>query len=421
MMTQAFYTGLSGLRSNQTAIDITSNNIANISTVGFRGYNSEFANLFEDSLSSVGGNSVNPSSIGIGTRVQSSTMNTETGSFALSDRSTDMALEGDGWFGVVDSNGGPLYTRAGAFTFDQNSDLVTPTGEYVLGSMAGNIDLTNLIVTNDSQDAPLGDVGEVEKLSFPNTLTYPPESTTYANFIGNIGTENLTRTIGASGIDPEGNKNHIKLTFSNPTTTATGTQWDVVATAESLDGLTIYDTQSGVINFDGSGAFDSTTLTSIDNNGAQVSLNLGDDYSGVVSISNSPISSSSSSDGNIGGDLLGYDINRNAEVVATFTNGKQVSVAQIGVFHFRNNLGLERASGVNFRETTNSGEAFFMQNEDGENVIGAELATYRLENSNVTMDTAMTELIILQRTYDANSKSITTADEMMQKALNMGA
>lgn len=420
-MTQAFYTGISGLRSGQAAIDITSNNVANISTVGFRGYNAEFSNMFEDVLSASGGSSVSANSIGIGAQLQSSTMNTQTGSFALSDRSTDMALEGDGWFGVMDDNGEAMYTRAGAFTFDQNSDLVNPVGEYVLGTMAGNIDLTSNIVTNDAQEVALGDVGEVQKLSFPNTLTYPPEPTTNASFTGNIGTENEVRTIGAGVIDPQGNKNHLKLTFSNPQITAAGTQWDVVATTETLDGTTIYDTQSGVVNFNTDGSIVSTTLTSINNNGAQVSMDLGSGYTGVTSIANTPISSSSSSDGTQGGDLVGYDVNRNAEVVATFSNGKQVSIAQIAVFHFRNNQGLERVSGTNFKETPNSGDAFFMQNEEGENIIGAQLATYRLENSNVAMEEALTQLIVLQRSFDANSKSITTADQMMQKALNMDA
>lgn len=418
-MTQAFYTGISGLKSGQAAIDIESNNIANISTVGFRGYNAEFSNLFEDALSAAA--SGTSSSIGIGAKLQSSTMKTETGSFALSDRSTDMALEGDGWFGVLDDEGQAMYTRAGSFTFDQNSDLVNPVGEYVLGSMAGNIDLATNTVTNDSNDAPLGNVTDVEKLSFPNTLTYPPEPTTNAAFAGNIGTENVTRTIGAGVVDPQGNKNHLKLTFSNPQITAAGTQWDVVATTETLDGTTIYDTQNGVVNFNSDGSIASTTLTSINNNGAQVSMDLGSGYTGVASIANTPISSTSSADGTQGGDLIGYDVNRNAEVVATFTNGKQVSIAQIAVFHFYNNQGLERVSGANFKETSNSGEPFFAQNEQGENVIGAQLATYRLENSNVAIEESLTQLIILQRSFDANSKSITTADQMIQKALNMGA
>ncbi|WP_373071823.1 flagellar hook-basal body complex protein [Sulfurimonas sp.] len=419
MMTQAFYTGISGLKSGQAAIDVEANNIANISTVGFRAYNAEFANLFEDALTAAASGISN--SIGIGSKLQSSTMRTETGSFALSDRSTDMALEGDGWFGILDDSGEAMYTRAGSFTFDQNSDLVNPVGEYVLGSMAGNIDLATNSVTNDSQDAPLGDVTQVEKLSFPNTLVYPAEPTTYATFAGNIGTENVARTIGASAIDPEGNRNHLQLTFSNPQITAAGTQWDVVATAESLDGTIIYDTQNGVVNFNSNGSIGSTTLSSINNNGAQVSIDLGSGYTGVASIANTPISSTSSSDGVPAGDLIGYDVNRNAEVVATFTNGKQVSIAQIAVFHFRNNQGLERVSGANFKATTNSGEPFFMQNAQGENIIGAQLATYRLENSNVALEESLTQLIILQRSFDANSKSITTADQMIQKALNMSA
>jgi flagellar hook protein FlgE len=133
------------------------------------------------------------------------------------------------------------------------------------------------------------------------------------------------------------------------------------------------------------------------------------------------VTASSESDGTIKGDLVGYDINRNAEVVAIFSNGVQSSVGQIAVYHFQNDQGLERVGNSSFRATSNSGEPFFMQNEKGENIVGAKVMTYRLENSNVAMEESLTQLIILQRSYDANAKSVTTADQMMQKALNMDA
>ena len=419
-MIQAFYTGITGLKSGQSAIDVTADNIANVSTVGFRGYDSEFASLYEDAKSTVTTSS-STSTIGAGVRLQATTIDLSQGSYALSDRSTDMAIEGDGWFGVV-NKGGAEYTRAGAFTFDQNSDLVTVDGFYVLGSMGGNIDLTTNTLTEVLQEVPLKNVSGQEKLSFPNTLTYPQEPTTYASYTGNIGRLDEDRSMGADVIDSEGNRNNLKLTFSmSVPQVSPGSQWDVVATTQTLDGTTVYDTQSGVVNFNAQGGLISTTLTSIDNNGAQVDIDLGNDYNGIISVANSNTSSSSESDGTIAGDLVGYEINQYAEVVATFSNGYQSTVGQVAVYHFYNDSGLERASGARFTESVNSGEPTIFKDANGVNTIGASVMTYRLENSNVTLDKALTELIVLQRSYDANSKSISTADQMIQKALQMGA
>ena len=100
MMTQAFYTGISGLKSNQTGIDILSNNLANISTVGFRGYNVEFASMFEDSLNTSSGAFNTSNTIGAGVQTQASTMNRDKGVIQLSDQSTDLAILGNGWFGI---------------------------------------------------------------------------------------------------------------------------------------------------------------------------------------------------------------------------------------------------------------------------------------------------------------------------------
>lgn len=417
-MIQAFYSGISGLKSGQSAIDVTADNIANVSTVGFRGYNAEFASLFESAKGTVGTSS-STDSIGAGVRLQATTIDLSESSYALSDRNTDMAIEGDGWFGVVNKNG-IEYTRAGAFTFDKNSDLVTVDGYYVLGSMGGNIDFTTNTLTETLQEVPLKNAGGQEKLSFPNTLTYPSEASTYASYTGNIGTLDESRSMGADVVDPAGNKNNLKLTFTKSVPQVSpGSQWDVVATTQTLDGATVYDTQSGVLNFDAKGGLISTTLTSINNNGAQVDIDLGNDYTGVVSTGSTNTSSSSESDGTIGGDLIGYDINRYAEVVATFSNGYQSAVGQVAVYHFTNDSGLERASGARFTQSKNSGEPTIFKDANGVNTIGANIMNYRLENSNVTLDKALTELIVLQRSYDANSKSITTADQMIQKALQM--
>ena len=417
MMTQAFYTGISGIRTGQTAIDATADNLANISTVGYRGYGVEFSSLFEGMLNTDNGTTKVNSSIGIGSRIQTTSMDQNAGALMLSDRSTDLAIYGDGWFGVQ-GEGAPLYTRAGNFTFDANNDLVTTEGFYVLGTVGGNINGGTL--TGKIDEIPLGDVGTQEKLRFPKTLQFPAVPSSNVKFYANLGVEDVPRTIGAGVIDPEGVKNELKLTLTkNPVQTPPGAQWDVVARTQTLDGSTIYDIKEGTIAFDATGGLISTTLTSIDNNGATVAINLGTELTGIVSI-NAPVSSgSSTADGTIGGDLLGYEINRNAELIATFSNGEQSSVGKIALYHFQNEQGLERVNGSKFQESSNSGRPLFFQDENGQNILGADVINYKLESSNVRMEVSLTELIVHQRAFDSNSKVVTTADQMIQKALSM--
>ncbi len=417
MMTQAFYTGISGLKTYSSGIDVVSNNLANISTNGFRAYNAEYANLFDKTLATASQGL--SSDVGVGVQLKTTSMSQSQGALQLTGRSTDLAIEGDGWFGVQ-GNGAPVYTRDGAFTFDKNDDLVTVEGKHVLGTMGGNIDDTTL--TKQLAEVKLGDAGSVEKLRFPKTLTYPPVPTQNAKFMGNLGTDVGVKTMSAGVVDPKSNKNNLRLEFQlSATQPASGTQWDVKAQTKSLDGQTVYDTKTGTATFDSAGSLISTTLTSIDNNGQQVNIDLGSSFSGVTAITNIPVSASSLADGTIGGDLRGYDINKNGEVVATFTNGKQSAVGKIAVFHFQNNQGLNRLNGSQFQESSNSGKAFFQKGANGENILGAGITNFKLEASNATTENGLTNLIILQRSYDANSKSVTTADQMIQKALNMNA
>ena len=391
--------------------------MANISTVGFRAYNAEYLNLFDKALATASRGLGND--VGVGVTVSTTSMSQEQGALQITDRSTDLAIEGDGWFGV-EGNGVSAYTRNGSFGFDSNSDLVTEDGFYVLGTMGNNIKGTTL--TSQLDAVPLASSASVTKLRFPNTLTYSPVATTNANFMGNLGTQEGIKTMSASLIDSQNNKNNLHLSFQlSEAQTPPGTQWDVTAQVESLDGKTLYSKQTGKVSFDSSGALISTTLTSIDNNGTPVKINLGKNHSGVTATANVGISASSSSDGTMGGELRGYDINQNGDVIATFTNGVQSAVGKIAVFHFQNNQGLERLDGNKFRESANSGKAFFVKNKNGESVIGEHLKNFALESSNATTEDGLTNLIILQRSYDANSKSITTADQMIQKALNMSA
>ncbi len=418
MMTQAFYTGLSGLKSTQQAIDVITDNLANTSTVGYRGYSAEFSNIFETMINSSSSSSSVNSSIGFGSKIGAIVMDESQGVLQLTDSSNDLAIFGDGWFGVQGENQ-TMYTRDGSFTFDANRDLVTQDGFYVLGTMGNNV--ANGALAEQLFEIPLGDVKKQEKLSFPKELYFPPVATSQAAFSGNIPLSEEVVAVGALVFNSEGTRNNLRLEFTKvDPQVSPGVQWNVTATTQSADGENVYATETGVVTFDDLGALTSNSLSSIDNQGTPIAIDLGIGYEGMISI-DAPSSLASVTDGFADGDLLGYDINKNGEVIATFTNGRQSNMGTIAVFHFANDRGLERVSSARFTQSSNSGDPMFVQDANGNNVIGTDLSNNKLEGSNVRMEVGLTDLIIMQRAFDSNSKLISTADEMLQKALSMSA
>jgi len=294
MMTQAFYTGLSGLKASSQAIDVISDNLANTSTIGYRGYSAEFANIFETAINTDSkGSSVN-SSVGVGTSVNAIVMDQSQGVLQLSPSANDLAILGDGWFGL-EGNKETVYTRDGSFTFDSNRDLVARDGYFVLGTKGNNI--TDGVLTQQLFEIPLDDVGNQEKLSFPEEVYFPPVASSEAIFAGNLPLDEDVVVAGVPIITSEGNTNNLRLEFRKTAPQVPpGVQWDVTATTQKPDGSEIYDTKTGVVKFDELGALISTTLSSIDNQGSAVNINLGSGYEGLISIS-APNSITSTADG----------------------------------------------------------------------------------------------------------------------------
>ena len=419
-MIQSIYAGVSGLQSFQTGIDVLSNNVANVNTVGFRGSGTEFSNLFEKEIST--GYQGTNMQLGLGSRIAATPLDLSLGSYYQTENSTDLAIVGDdGWFGLTGTSGDEYYTRAGNFHFDPYGSetgntvrLTNSDGFFVTGTHANNTNNGILSPVVDTLELDLANVSTQTALEFPSDLIYPVEPTTQVDFLGNIGVENITRSMSSTAISPQSERNNLRLTFTqtNPQP-ATGSTWDVIATTSTADGLTTYDTQTGLVTFDDTGALVSSTLGSIDNNGASVNINIGTGFNGIISSTGPAVSSSSSSDGTVAGDLRNYSVNRNGEVLSTFTNGKQSVVGKVAIYHFQNDQGLESISGTKFKASVNSGEPIFYSQDNGQILSGT------LETSNVNLETALTELIIMQRSYDATAKTVSTADQMLQNALNM--
>lgn len=444
-MTQGYYAGISGIQSNQYGLDIISDNLANTSTTGYKGTTAEFSDLFSKALSGNDAKTPTSDDIGFGVKLQATTYQLQQGALIPSDRFSDLALEGNGWFGITAKNN-TYFTRDGHFTFDAyqknpgdiNSSaerLVTPDGMFVTGTMLTNFAYNGafdygdqksngvtgaFVMNNPTDEAALAGVDRQGILEFPSRLAYPVEPTTQIQFMGNLGTDDILRGMSGEAISAKNDINQIYLTFTKSAVQPTeGTAWDIVATASSKDGSIIYDTQKGEALFDGSGAITRFNIPSLNNDGSQVAVNLGSGYSGVTSLSNLPISGGAQSDGLAGGILTKYGINQDGIIIADFSNGRQSAIGRVAVYHFQNDQGLNREGGTYFTESTNSGKPLFWTDNAGNPITGATVRSGSLEASNVRMDVGLTDMIIMQRAYQANAKTITTVDEMIQKALQM--
>ena len=172
-MLRSLFSGISGLRVNQTMLDVTGNNIANANTIGFKSSSTVFQDTLSQMLTGASGanaarGGTNPTQVGLGVQLAATQTNFTQGSTQTTGRATDLMIQGDGMF-VVRKNGEQLYTRAGSFTFDETGGLVTPTGNRVQGYLLdGNGDPTGglIDVTLDTANAVPPVPGGVELVSY---------------------------------------------------------------------------------------------------------------------------------------------------------------------------------------------------------------------------------------------------------------
>lgn len=443
-MTQGYYAGISGLQTNQYGLDVIADNLSNTSTIGFKSSSTEFADLFSKVI---GSNTPTSNDIGHGARLQATSFNFAQGTPIPTERFNDLMIEGNGWFGIQ-SKDQTLFTRDGQFMFDtyqqiegienvnsSSARLVTLGGLYPQGTMLNNFtydptfdygdtEVNNTpgayVISELATDVPLGDAGSQGILEFPTRLAYPAAPTSKTSFYGNLGVEDETRTMSAKAISPNGDRNVVQLTFTqSDVQPATGISWDVTATVTSLDGETIYDTQSGQVTFANTGLLETNTLPTLDNDGASITVDLGTSFGGIISSSGPSISASSQSDGIEKGVLTKYGINSEGIMIADFSNGKQSAIGRVAVFHFQNDQGLNREGGTYYTQSSDSGKPLFWNDVDGNPTNGSAIKSGYIESSNVRTDIGLTDMIITQRAYQASGKVITTVDEMIQKALSM--
>ncbi len=238
-----------------------------------------------------------------------------------------------------------------------------------------------------------------------------------------------TQQISTTIINPEGQKNTLFMDFTKKIPNSKyPNSWEVVLSIKDEE-QKVLSTKTGNITFDEQGGIKSTDITSIQNGSSTIKLNLGthsDDSSnttnidGITSMATGHYGAGKiTRDGYLQGDLLNYSLDDEGQICANFSNGQNTPVARIGVYHFQNDQGLDSVGGDYFLPTEDSGEAIFYKNGQGKHTNGTQILANKLEMSNVSLATALTEVIIMQKAFDASSKSVTTSDQMIQNAINL--
>ncbi len=475
-MNTSFYNGVSGIKADQFYLDTISENIANINTVGYKRSDApEFSTIFSSTLSD---SYFSPTSddIGLGVRKTAPTLNMSQGIFQTTDKKFDLAIGGNGWFGVQGSNNNTSYTRAGAFNVDANGDLVDANGNYLLATSGNNITPTTLpqstmddigkyygkdgttpgkpFAVSVLKDIPLGAVGSQTKINLPDILYYPATATTKVTYKANLNPEvNIdskqqeipnVEHFSSTIISPEGRKDILDMTYTkevpqpsegsiwnadlkilsfyekyNPNSTYDPTKYQVDKNGDKV--YNIVDSKTGNISFSGSGELLTSNIPTMSNSGTPLKIDVGspNSYTGFISSASIEKSHSEHHDGLVSGLLKDYNVDENGNIVANFSNGRSTDIAKVAIYHFQNDQGLSKTSDTLFRESANSGKPIFFTDKNGNPILGAKINPYKLENSNVDLTVAMSELILAQRTYGASAKSITTSDQMIQNAINM--
>jgi flagellar hook protein FlgE len=342
-MMRSLFSAVSGLKSNQTAMDIIGNNIANVNTIAYKTSRTVFQDIFSQTIATAtaptadtGGR--NAKQVGLGTNISTIGMTMTEGSTQSTSNPLDFAISGEGFFVIADGEGGYMYTRNGAFQLDKEGYLVTANGHYVMA------------------------------ITIPDPLTTDPDEVLPLNV------EN-----GTPILDGTGEPLFTRIQLVGNITRHIDDDADDTTPAEDDDATPgVTDTPAQVI-FDADG--DNTTTDD------QIPLQ----------------------------GLRGYAIDANGKVTAINSDGTKVTLGRLVMATFSNASGLEKIGSSYYVDSPNSGDPEFK-------FVGDNCGTIEsgsLEMSNVDLANELTNMIITQRGFQANSRVITTTDTMLEELINL--
>jgi flagellar hook protein FlgE len=430
MTLRAMYTGVSGLQAEGEALSTVGDNIANVNTTGFKSQRVVFEDVLGHSIMAGSGSSMPGSGVHVGAVQQMYTQ----GTLQNTGVATDLALNGDGFFvvkGGVDGVIGNFYTRAGQFNIDNKGTITNTSGMELQGYQA-NPDGT-FQASVSSLKVPTTALPANATAAMTVTANLDAAKPVAAAFDITQPAQTATSSTSLTVYDSLGASHQLDVYFSK--TAANTYDYHVVADGGELNPAapgTFVEVGTGTLGFTTDGALDTiatTTPITVDFGGGAtagqaITVNFGTPITGAggtgldgVTQFASPFNvSSQSQDGYASGDFSGVTVDGQGTVMGLYTNGQKLAIGEVAIAKFRNNEGLGRAGQNMWIDTRDSGAAAL--GTAGSGGRGA-MSAGALEGSNVDLATEFVGLIQHQRSFSANSKTITTADEMLQELINI--
>ncbi|WP_367607248.1 flagellar hook protein FlgE [Legionella sp. W05-934-2] len=432
-----FSTGISGIQAAQKQLEITGNNIANASTVGFKSSRGEFADLY--SAGPLGGGS---NTVGTGVRLANIKQNFGQGTKIDSNNALDLRINGSGLF-VLQDQGAQIYSRAGQFHIDNQGYIINNYNQRLVGysadasgnisSVSSNLQVdTSNIPANASTTATAG--FNLDSNSTPPTVAWPggasPASDTY----------NYTSSMTV--YDSLGNEHTLSMYFikadaagtpadpNGSTPASTNNQWYVAFQIDGTDVPALGGTENSAnlnrVNFNSDGSFSAVAgaqvagglinLTHTLSNGAAnlaIAVDLSDStqFGSLSGATRNP-----STDGYTSGEINGLGVDDAGVIFASYNNGVNRALGQVQLANFTNLDGLQQLGNTSWAETAASGQPIL--GNPGAAGLGL-IESGALENSNVDLTSSLVDLIGAQRNFQANAQTIRTADAVTQTIINI--
>lgn len=419
----SFNIGVTGLKAAGQSMSVVGDNIANAGTFGFKGSRAEFQDVLSKSLKGIDGGD----QIGSGTKLAHVTPKFTQGSISRTENITDLALNGNGWF-TVDAPFGRGFTRDGSFHFDKDGSLITGDGYKVQGFQAGSD----------------GEIGSKMGPIRLESTTIPAKATADVKVSMNLDSRAEIQAFNPE--DPEGSSdfNSAIVVYDNIGTERLVTMhwnktgngmWEYHAMVDGKDveggeeGKMI-EMANGQLKFNSKGQLEEEITGSNAFNfnkgaepGQQIAFNFGesileggDGSQAITQFGSQSTVSRHTQDGNSAATLGSLSFNDDGVLTASYDNGVQRDVAMMAVAKFENNEGLFKSGKNLMKETRKSGQAAVGKpGTDGR----GQVLSKSIEQSNVDIADEFINLMNSQRNFQANTRTITTSDQMLQEILNI--
>lgn len=410
----SFQQGLSGLNAASKSLEVIGNNVSNASTVGFKGSQAQFADVYATSLSGGGA-----SQVGIGTKISKVAQQFSQGNITASTNPLDIAINGGGFY-RLEVNGSVTYARNGQFELDKNGYIVNGTGANLTGySAMANGQLSTgapsqlKINTADQPPAVTSlvkkvinvDSGQQEPVNGPFNQSDP---TTYNN------------ATSISVFDSLGNSHVLQSFFVK---TGSGT-WDVYGVADDkVITSNAPDGKIGSLEFGTDGLLTPASKAGLPfpivmpaTAGGAADIATEMDYTGSTQYGSPFIVNAISQDGYTSGRLTGFNTGPDGIITGRYSNGKSATLGQVVLATFTNVNGLQPLGNNQWAESTSSGGPLIGAPTTG--TFGS-LQASAVEDSNVDLTAELVNMITAQRVYQANAQTVKTQDQLMQTIVNL--